>query len=206
MITGANTDARFEGTVYHVQTEHRGVADDPVIESLIYCGGQILHHVRTECRALGAEGEGEREIARALDTQHRDLVRRARHGEFAGDSLPTMAQALGDEPALSDAIAELLDQDEEADLLTLAFERRDADTGFAGRICVRQLRDGLPAPGARLTLRLVGRQRDPVVVLEGESDADGQLAVALAVPPAGGSALLVAAERGAGGGRLRIDL
>ena len=41
MLTGFNTDVDYEGRVYHVQTEDRG-EKHPVIESLVYCGGEII--------------------------------------------------------------------------------------------------------------------------------------------------------------------
>ena len=41
MITGANTDVEYEGRTYHVQTEDKG-RENPVVESLIYCQGEIL--------------------------------------------------------------------------------------------------------------------------------------------------------------------
>ena len=41
MITGFNTDVKYKGVVYHVQTEDKGTAN-PLIETLIYKGGEIL--------------------------------------------------------------------------------------------------------------------------------------------------------------------
>jgi len=41
VITGYNTDVEFDGVVYHVQTEDKGL-DTPVILSLVYSGGAIL--------------------------------------------------------------------------------------------------------------------------------------------------------------------
>ena len=41
MITGFNTDVKYRGVVYHVQTEDKGTAN-PLIETLIYKGGEIL--------------------------------------------------------------------------------------------------------------------------------------------------------------------
>ena len=41
MITGFNTDVKYRGLVYHVQTEDKG-KDNPLIETLIYKGGEIL--------------------------------------------------------------------------------------------------------------------------------------------------------------------
>ena len=41
VITGFNTDVKFRGLVYHVQTEDKGKVN-PLIETLIYKGGEIL--------------------------------------------------------------------------------------------------------------------------------------------------------------------
>ena len=41
MITGFNTDVDHQGRVFHVQTEDKGL-QNPVVESLIYCGGEII--------------------------------------------------------------------------------------------------------------------------------------------------------------------
>src|SRR4026208_2429296 len=41
VITGFNTDVKYKGVVYHVQIEDKGTAN-PLIETLIYKGGEIL--------------------------------------------------------------------------------------------------------------------------------------------------------------------
>jgi hypothetical protein len=41
VITGFNTDVKYRGVVYHVQTEDKGT-QNPLIETLIYKGGEIL--------------------------------------------------------------------------------------------------------------------------------------------------------------------
>jgi hypothetical protein len=41
VITGFNTDVKYRGLVYHVQTEDKGTTN-PLIETLIYKGGEIL--------------------------------------------------------------------------------------------------------------------------------------------------------------------
>lgn len=41
MLTGFNTDFKYRGIVYHVQTEDNGVGN-PVIVTLLYQGGAIL--------------------------------------------------------------------------------------------------------------------------------------------------------------------
>ena len=39
MITGFNSDVKYRGLVYHVQTEDKGKVN-PLIETLIYRGGE----------------------------------------------------------------------------------------------------------------------------------------------------------------------
>ncbi len=51
MITGFNQDVSYKGTVYHVQTEDRGKGN-PLIETLIYVGGEIVASRRTSYEDL----------------------------------------------------------------------------------------------------------------------------------------------------------
>src|SRR5438093_339781 len=46
MVTGFNTDVQHRGKTYHVQTEDKGL-QNPIIETLIYMGGEILAARRT---------------------------------------------------------------------------------------------------------------------------------------------------------------
>ncbi len=210
MLTGYNTDVRFEGQTYHVQSEDRGRAN-PVLESLVYCGGQILHQERTPYDDLVLRGAGEAEVAGLLDHQHRNLVRRARHGEF-GDAargasgLPTAGAApAAEQGPLADHLAALLATDDEIETLELTFASAAGSRGLAGRLAVRRAADGAPAAGARIWARVVGRGVTPVTVYTGEADDAGEAPVAVVVPPAA-AALIFAAERGPGGGRLRVPL
>jgi len=210
LLTGYNTDVRFEGHTYHVQSEDRGRAN-PVVESLVYCGGQILHQERTPYDDLVAQGATEAAVAAVLDRQHRDLVRRARHGEFAA-----AAGRLGGEPnagaapaaeqgPLVDHLAALLATDGEVETLELTFSCETGSGGLVGRVAVLRTADGSPAAGARVSARVVGRGLTPVTVFTGETDDAGEAPVAVVVPPAA-TALIFAAERGPGGGRLRVAL
>ena len=56
MVTGSNTDVRFEGYVYHVQTEDLGL-DKAEIVSLVYVGGQILKSFRAPYTDVARSGE-----------------------------------------------------------------------------------------------------------------------------------------------------
>ncbi|HEV2884650.1 MAG TPA: hypothetical protein VGW36_07315, partial [Pyrinomonadaceae bacterium] len=64
------TDIEYDGVVYHVQTEDKGL-DTPLILSLVYSGGAILASKRSPYEDLIAEGFDEDVLAQRLKRQHR---------------------------------------------------------------------------------------------------------------------------------------
>lgn len=81
MITGFNTDIEHDGTVYHVQTEDKGL-DSPLILSLVYVGGAILASKRSSYEDLIAKGFDERELAERLNRQHKLICAAIRAGRI----------------------------------------------------------------------------------------------------------------------------
>jgi hypothetical protein len=70
LITGFNTDIEYDGVVYHVQTEDKGL-DSPLILSLVYAGGAILASKRSRYEDLIAAGFDEEVLSERLKRQHR---------------------------------------------------------------------------------------------------------------------------------------
>jgi hypothetical protein len=70
VITGFNTDIEYEGVVYHVQTEDKGL-DSPLILSLVYSGGAILASKRSRYEDLIEAGFKEEVLTQRLQRQHR---------------------------------------------------------------------------------------------------------------------------------------
>lgn len=70
LITGFNTDIEYEGVVYHVQTEDKGL-DSPIILSLVYSGGAILASKRAPYEDLIRDGFSDEALAERLKRQHR---------------------------------------------------------------------------------------------------------------------------------------
>lgn len=81
MITGYNTDVAHGDVVLHVQTEDKGLAN-PLIESLVYVGGQVLVAKRASYAEKLAEGSSEKDIIALMDRQHRTMIAAIRHGKF----------------------------------------------------------------------------------------------------------------------------
>jgi hypothetical protein len=70
VITGFNTDIEYDGVIYHVQTEDKGLSR-PVIMTLVYIGGTILASKRSPYDDLLAAGLDEKQLAERLTKQHR---------------------------------------------------------------------------------------------------------------------------------------
>ena len=70
MLTGFNTDVEYDGVVYHVQTEDKGL-QTPFILSLVYSGGAILASKRSPYDDLIGVGFDEGILAQRLSRQHK---------------------------------------------------------------------------------------------------------------------------------------
>lgn len=81
MITGFNTDIEFQGKVYHVQTEDKGLSR-PVIMTLVYDRGTILASKRTPYDDLVSSGLDEDVLAERLQKQHRTICAAIRAGRI----------------------------------------------------------------------------------------------------------------------------
>jgi hypothetical protein len=84
VITGYNTDVEYDGVVYHIQTEDKGL-QTPLILSLVYSGGAILASRRTPYDDLISSGFDEAALSERLDRQHKLIcaaIRAGRIGEL----------------------------------------------------------------------------------------------------------------------------
>jgi hypothetical protein len=81
MITGANTNIRYRGVVFHVQTEDSGRAY-PHIISHLYHGGTILASEKTEYADQVSNADLEGIVRGLIEQQHREMVHRLQGGDF----------------------------------------------------------------------------------------------------------------------------
>lgn len=82
MITGFNTDVKYGDTVYHVQTEDKGVKN-PLILSLIYVKGTILDAFRIRYQDFLASNRfSEALLQKILEFQHRQIVGAIKRGKY----------------------------------------------------------------------------------------------------------------------------
>jgi hypothetical protein len=81
VITGFNTDIEFDGVVYHVQTEDKGL-DTPLILSLVYVGGAILASKRSPYQDLINAGFDALVLTERLQRQHKLICAAVKAGRI----------------------------------------------------------------------------------------------------------------------------
>jgi cobalamin biosynthesis protein CbiG len=81
MLTGFNTDFRYKGTVYHVQTEDNGLSN-PVIVTLLYRGGAILASRKTSYADILKFNKLERVVREIMEEQHKQVIKDLVAGQF----------------------------------------------------------------------------------------------------------------------------
>lgn len=210
MITGYNTDVRHGGVVFHVQTEDKGISN-PLIESLVYVGGQVLAAKRVSYSDLLAAGKGEPDIVALMDHQHRVMIAAIKGGKFdekvgivqeAPVGLPKSAERRApssehditilrsasiseSERTLDQVILEYLTSEAEQEHLTLHMEEEVA-LGFGHRagITVRTTssKSGQPVQGAQVTVKMISTVSHPRTLASGETNTDGRVALDIEIP------------------------
>ncbi len=208
MLTGYNTDIDFDGVTYHVQTEDRG-GGNPLIESLVYVGGEILAARRTEYRNLLDVGAEKGAIQTLMEHQHRAIVDAIKNGRISvltepqvgaesdttvkgrsplpvntvvADAANTLPRSL---KTLDEVIAEWLAEQQRTERIRLAIEG-GADlslgTSFALGIAVRTTPGDAPVAGAQVFVRFLSTATKPVKLAEGRTDDTGNVSLRGTVP------------------------
>ncbi len=77
---GFNTEVKYNGVVYHIQTEPR---KDSRIETMVYLRGAIVHSLKTSYEALrNSPDYSEEKLSRLLKDQHQQVIGRVLAGQM----------------------------------------------------------------------------------------------------------------------------
>ena len=105
MITGYNTDVEYNGVVYHVQTEDKGM-QTPVILTLVYSGGAILASKRSSYGDLVGAGFDEDVLAKRLQRQHKLICAAVHAGRIEDLKRMSELQGASAAPAVEQPVAQ----------------------------------------------------------------------------------------------------
>jgi hypothetical protein len=103
VITGFNSDVKYKGLVYHVQTEDKGQVN-PLIETLIYRGGEILASRRLPYAEITEGDNAEETISRLMEEQHNAMILEVKRGGFA----PTAEEQRSEDLSLDEIVLAFL--------------------------------------------------------------------------------------------------
>lgn len=81
MLTGYNTDFKFQGKIYHVQTEDGG-ANSPFITSLLYHQGAILASRKTSYADIIKADCLDEVVRELMMEQHKQMIRDLMQGKL----------------------------------------------------------------------------------------------------------------------------
>jgi hypothetical protein len=201
MITGHNTDITYNGVVYHVQTEDKGKGN-PVVETLVYKGGEILDARRTNYQDLMHDAYDEQKIISLIEQQHRAVIWDIKGGKYdktaALLSDPLAEGIIDTKKSLDQVILEYLASEQEKERLVL--EMKSNPELLEGNpvtltILTKNSSSGQPIKGVRTIVKIISTVKKPLTIHEGKTDKNGMVVVEFLVPefPDGNAALLLQA-------------
>jgi hypothetical protein len=80
MLSGFNTNFRYRGVLFHVQTEDSGRGHPHVITHLFH-GGNIIASVKQEYSKLLLEDDVEEAVRKLMERQHKAILKQLSRGE-----------------------------------------------------------------------------------------------------------------------------
>ena len=202
MITGFNTDVDYEGRTYHVQTEDRGVAN-PIVESLVYSGGEIVTTRKTSYQDLVDAGEfAESELMQRMKTQHQDLIQEIRSGRYDPEGPKPFGYNIVSNRSLDEVVMTYLAG--ESGMVRVRLEVEDSRPlveGTPALILLRVMSEGAdqPVEGAEVSVKLISSSERPREVFKGISGEDGRIGAEFDLPICPGSEVAVLCQAQASG-------
>ncbi len=223
MISGYNTDVRHGDVVFHVQTEDKGEGN-PLIESLVYVGGQVLAAKRSSYAEALAEGQPMQAIAKKMEAQHRRVIAAIRSGKFAEKALKLMGGAATTTTAVAPSktapVTEAVnteiqsaDPNRTLDQVILEYLTNEADqdqlmvevegepklvSGSSAHLVLSATSSssGQPLEGVRFEVRMISTVSEGKILAKSRSDEGGKVAMLFEIPDLGGgtAALIITAD------------
>jgi hypothetical protein len=199
MVTGFNTDVPYEGRVFHVQTEDKGLAN-PQIESLVYTGGEIITSRRTSYGDVAGTAEfTDLELARRMETQHQAIIREILSGRFDPEGPKPFGYNIITNRSLDEVVLDFLAR--EVGLEQIRLEMLDQQTFVEGsqpNLMLRVIAEASdrPVAGAKVTVKLISTREKPKEIFAGTTGQDGRVTAAFQIPemPGANAAILFQAE------------
>jgi hypothetical protein len=200
MVTGFNTDVQHHGRVYHVQTEDKG-AGNPVIETLIYLGGEILAARRTSYADLVTKGAHEKEVAQRIESQHNRMILDIKEGMYEERAPRPFGEGIISNKSFDEVVLEWLSAQSPGERILLQMIGSEGFVeGDTARLdlLVSRAEGGKGVEAAKVKVKFISTIGKPKVLVEGATDAEGLISLSCPLPvlQEGTAALIVQASTG----------
>ena len=207
MVTGFNTDVQHGGKTYHVQTEDKGL-QNPIIETLIYVGGEILAARRTSYADLLSKGVSEKEIAERIESQHNRMIVDIRGGRYDGGRVRPFGEGIISSKSFDEVVLEWLRSQGETERINLQMVGSDGFVeGGTARLdlLVSRVSTGEGIAGAKVKVKLISTVDKPRTLVEGKTDSSGEVSLTCTLPllEEGTAALIIQASIGKESGEIK---
>jgi hypothetical protein len=217
MLFGHNTNVTVDGTVFHVQTEDRGVTT-AIIDTTVHCRGRVLHRRTNKYHdLLPLDADREQALKLRLDDQHHTVVDELRNGvlQVTAPPMPPPRPVAGSAPLVSGLPEKTPAKPQPSAQVPqskiIAIEMLNPRTWLTGKhatlyLVARHKESGAPAGNARVTARVAGAAEPTEVVTN--TAADGHAHLEFEMPRLAGedAALVIEAVCGEASGQLRFQL
>ncbi len=200
MITGFNTDVEYDGRVYHVQTEDKGV-DNPIIETLIYCGGEILAARQSSYSDILEKGADEESVAGRIEAQHNQLIRDVKAGRYAEKRHRPFGEGIISNKSFDEVVLEYLRNQAGGNRISLEVIGVDSCiAGTAAKFDIRVMNsdEGKGVDGASVKVRIISTVGKSRILTQGKTSDDGRVSLTCNLPALtrGTAALIIQATAG----------
>ena len=192
MLTGFNTDVDYEGRVFHVQTEDKGPSN-PMVESLVYTGGEIVGSRRGSYADITAEFS-EEELHRRMESQHHAVIREILSGRFDPEGPKPFGYNIITNRSLDEVVLDFLSGAGDSGRIRLEMEDLQAlEEGTTPTLKLRVVAEDSEEPvvGASVIVKLLSTKERPRVIFTGTTAADGRVEATVEIPEAGGASAAV---------------
>lgn len=192
MITGYNQDVVYKGKVYHVQTEDRGL-QNPVIETLVYVGGEILSSYKTSYKELLEKGATEKDIQALLEKQHRKIVVDIKLGKHIKEEPKPFGEEIISNKSLDEVILEYLTNEAGEKMVVTVMDQSKMVSGNRGFFRIKANYDisEVPIENANVCVRLVTSDGLNTELFKGVTNHEGICNATFIIPPTNASSVVI---------------
>jgi len=211
MITGFNTEIKVGKKVYHIQTEDKG-EKNPVIETLIYVGGEIIDAYRTSYQDLLKSGLDKEKLKALMMQQHNNVIASVKQGKYLDPAKTTIKDnslhyaeitpkqeknSVSEEESLESIEKEIskktLDQvileylEKHSDEEKLIIETIGDDKLIEGKPASLILKcfnsaNNQPIPKTKINIKIISTIKKPIPIFDGFANEKGELNIDFVVP------------------------